>query len=108
MKNAVGSFFLICAAVFAQNSSDNAAAEALKNRLSTMNLFNPKSTRPKPVGIAGAPAPKICSIPLLNVIPPGRVDTLMIHKPPANSAHSRGDTVEVPAPACNEALFTNK
>jgi hypothetical protein len=91
MKNAVGCFFLISVAVFAQNPSDKAAAGARK-----------------PVEIAQATAPKICSIPLLNFKPSGTFDTQMTHKPPAAAVPSRGDTVQVPAPACNQALFTNK
>jgi len=106
MKNAVWFFFVTCAAVCAQNSSDNAAAGALKNRLQTLNLLSPpraiRLVRPAVV------APTICAIPLLNVRPPGTADKMHVVTPPNSAASSRGDTVQVPAPACGEALFTNK
>ena len=46
-----------------------------------MDLLN--LTAPKPIVLAGpvTAAPKICSIPLLNVIPPGTNDKMRVIKP---------------------------
>jgi hypothetical protein len=106
MRKAIWCFFLTCAASFAQSTPDNAALEALKKRLLSMNLLNPPGV-PKPIVLAGpmTPQSKVCSIPLLRVIPPGTSDKMPAIKPPNKVL--KGDTVQVPAPACDEALFTN-
>jgi hypothetical protein len=105
MRKAICCFFLTCAAAFAQSTPDNAAADALKKRLLSMNLLNPPAR--KPVLLAGTVAApsKVCAIPLLRVIPPGTSDKMGTFKP---NVSARGDTIQVPAPACGEALFTNK
>lgn len=110
MKKVLGCFVLLCSAAFAQDTSTNAAAGALKKRLDQLKLVNP----PKPVitlpaaPVAGA-APKICSIPLLNVRPvvPGtpnaNVDKMPVVKPglPGNT----GDFAKIPAPPCEIGLI---
>jgi len=99
MKKAALCFLLTCAAAFGQDSSSgNAAADALKKRMMGMDLLN--LTTPKRIVLAGpvAAAPKICSIPLLNVIPPGTSDKMPVIKPRARVRN--GDTVQVPAPPC--------
>jgi hypothetical protein len=105
MQKAICWFFLTCAATFGQSTPDNAALEALKKRLLSMNLLNPPG--PKPIVLAGpvTPQSKVCSIPLLRVIPPGTNDKMPVIQPQVRVLD--GDTVRVPAPACNEALFTN-
>jgi hypothetical protein len=104
MKNAIWCVFLTCAAVFAQSTPDNAALDALKKRMLSMNLLNP----PQRMVLAGpvASPPKVCAIPLLRVIPPGTSDKMPAIKPASKAL--KGDTVQVPAPACGEALFTDK
>jgi len=106
MRKAICCFFLTCAATFAQSAPDNAALDALKKRLLSMNLLNPPG--PKPLALAGpvTPQSKVCSIPLLRVIPPGTSDKMPALKPPSKVL--TGDTVQVPAPACDEPLFTNR
>jgi hypothetical protein len=93
------------AAVFGQSTSDNSAVDALKKRILSMNLFvYPQA--PKPFMLAGPmTTPKICAIPLLRVVPPGATYKMPVVKPMVNP---RELTVQVPAPACDEALFTNK
>ena len=103
MKNAVWCLFIACAAVCGQTSPDNAAAASLRNRLLTLDLLKPvkvmKVIRLAPTAVV-APS-GICAIPLLNAIPPGTSDKMHVVNPPAPSS---GDTVQVPAPACGEAL----
>ncbi len=107
MKKAAWWFFLTCAAGFGQDfSSGNAAADALKKRMMGMDLLN--SRMPKPIVLAGpvTVTPKICSIPLLNVIPPGTNDKIPVIRPQGRVL--RGDTVQVPAPPCEQAVFMYK
>jgi hypothetical protein len=106
MKRAAWCFFLTCAAALAQNPSDNAAAAALKKRMMGMDLLNLKT--PKPIMLAGpvTVAPTVCSIPLLNVVPPGTRDKMPVIKP--HDRALRGDIVQVPAPPCPEGLFINR
>jgi hypothetical protein len=104
MQKAVWFGFLACAAVFGQDSSSgNAAADALKKRIMGMDL-----RKPGPILLAGpvTAAPKVCAIPLLRVIPPGTGDKMPVIKP--QDRVLSGDTVQVPAPACDGAVFTNK
>jgi hypothetical protein len=105
MKNAIWCVFLTCTAAFGQSAPDNAAVEALKKRMLSMNLLNP----PQRLVLAGpmvASPPTVCAIPLLRVIPPGTSDKMPATKPAIKVL--KGDTVQVPAPACGESLFTNK
>jgi hypothetical protein len=106
MRNAVLCVLLTCAAVFGQSAPDNVAKDSLRKRILGMNLVNP----PKRIVLAGPVAqpmsPKVCAIPLLKVIPPGTTDEMPMAKPEGKAL--AGDTVQVPAPACNEALFTNR
>jgi hypothetical protein len=107
MKKAVWCSLLTCAAACAQDaSSGNAAADALKKRMTGMDLLN--LTAPKPIVLAGpmTTSPKACSIPLLRIIPPGTSDKMPVIKPQGRVL--AGDTVRVPAPSCNDAIFTNK
>jgi hypothetical protein len=69
-----------------------------------MNLLNPPA--PKRIVLAGSVTPpsKVCAIPLLRVIPPGTSDKIQVIKPTVNP---RELTVQVPASASDEALFTN-
>jgi hypothetical protein len=102
MKKAVWCFLLTCAALFAQDAnSGNAAAEALKKRVMGMDLLN--LTTAKPIVLAGpmTAAPKVCAIPLLSAIPPSTSDKMPVIKPQGKLL--AGDTVRVPAPACNAA-----
>jgi hypothetical protein len=113
MRNLLCAGLLVSARLFAQDAPakplpDNAAIEALKKRLLDSNLLNP----PKPIAPVNltAPAvPKVCSIPLLNVKPPGTRDQMTVVKPPVSPGPaSRGDIVQVPAPPCSSADFRNK
>ena len=112
MKNALWCIILTCAAAFGQDSSSsNAAADALKKRMMGMDLLNlktPEQVGPKRIVPAGplTAAPNVCSIPLLGVVPPGTNDKMPVVKP--QSRVLAGDTVQVPAPACDDAIFTNK
>jgi hypothetical protein len=57
--------FTSVAVVFGQSTPDNAAIDALKKRLLSMNLLNPAG--PKPIMLAGPMTrPKVCAIPLLH------------------------------------------
>ncbi len=47
----------------------------------------------------------VCAIPLLGVIPTGTTDKMPVIEP--QGMVLRGDTVQVPAPACDAAFFTN-
>jgi hypothetical protein len=99
MKKAVWCILLTCAAAFGQDSSSgNAAADALKKRVMGMDLLN--LTTPNRIVLAGPmiAAPKVCSIPLRNVIPPGTNDEMPVIKPQGRVLG--GDTVRVPAPPC--------
>jgi hypothetical protein len=88
--------------VFGQSTSDNAAVNALKKRMLSLQLLSPAA--PKPIMLAGpVVTPKVCAIPLLRVIPPGAMDKMPVVKPVVNP---RELTVQVPAPACDEALVT--
>jgi hypothetical protein len=104
MKKAVWCFFLTCAAAFGQDSSSgNAAADALKKRMMGMDLLNlpaPQQIGPKQIVLAGpvTAAPKICSMPLLNAIPPGTNDKMRVIKPEGRVLEA--DTAQVPAPPC--------
>jgi hypothetical protein len=104
MKNAIWCVFLTCATTFGQSAPDNAAVDALKKRMLSMNLLNP----PQRMVLAGpvASLPTVCAIRLLRVIPPGTSDKMPAIEP--TSKVLKGDTVQVPAPACGEALLTNK
>jgi hypothetical protein len=107
MRKAWWCFFLTAAAVLAQDpSSGNAAADSLKKRMMDLDLLKLKTR--KPVTFAGPviAASTVCSMPLLNVVPPGTSDTMHVVTPQAGAR--RGDTVQVPAPACGAAIFTNK
>jgi hypothetical protein len=107
MRKAVWCFFLTCGAVVAQDSSSgNAAADALKKRMLGMDLL--KFRAPQPIVLAGPvnAAPMVCSIPLLTAVPPGTRDKMPVIKPQGKLL--AGDTVQVPAPACVAAVFTNK
>lgn len=107
MRKALWCFFLTVAAVFAQDpSSGNAAADSLKKRLMDSDLLKLKT--PKPITLAGPviAATTVCSIPLLNVAPPGTLDKMHVVTPQAGALP--GDTVQVPAPACGAAVFTNR
>ena len=101
MKNAIWCVFLSCTAAFGQSAPDNAAVEALKKRMLSMNLLNP----PQRIVLAGpvmASSPAVCAIPLLRVIPPGTSDKMPAIKPPSKVV--KGDTVQAPAPACGELV----
>ena len=102
MRNSVLCFFFTCAVVFGQSTPDNAAVDALKKRLLSMNLLNPATPKPMMFAVP-VTTPKVCAIPLLRVIPPGATDKMPVVKPMVNP---RELTVQVPAPACDEALFT--
>jgi hypothetical protein len=107
MRKVLWCFFLTFAAVFAQDpSSGNAAADELKKRVMRMDMLNLKT--PKPITLAGpvTAAPTVCSIPLLNVVPPGTLDKMHVVTP--RTGARRGDTLQVPAPACGAAIFTNR
>ena len=74
-----------------------------------MNLLN--APNPRRIVLAGSviTPPKICSIPLLRVNPVRTRDTMRIVKPRVSpEAVSRAEPVQVPAPACDETLFTNR
>jgi len=77
MRKALWCLLLTVAAVFAQNPSSRNAA-----------------------------APKVCSIPLLNVLLPGTPDKMYVDMPQAAAGGS--GTVQVPAPACDSAVFANR
>jgi len=53
-----------------------------------------------------AATPKVCSIPLVRVVPPGTNEKMPVIKPQGRVLAS--DTVQVPAPACDDAIFTNR
>jgi hypothetical protein len=72
----------------------------------SMNLLNPPQRLPVVLAGAVVSAPGVCAIPLLRVIPPGTSDKMPAIKPAIKVL--KGDTVQVPAPACGEALSTNK
>jgi hypothetical protein len=100
MKNAACCFFVLCAGVFGQT---NAAGDAIQKRVKGMNLLTP------PVyhnAYVFPPASKICAIPLLRATGPGTNDKMPVVRPKTEAL--RGDLVSVPAPACDEATFTNK
>jgi hypothetical protein len=110
MRKSVWCLFLTGAALFGQNASpDNAAADALRKRLLSMNLLNLPAPAPSPAPfvLAGVVMrPKICAIPLLNVMPPGTRDAMPTVKP---APAARGEmVVQVPAPACDATTFTNR
>ena len=69
-----------------------------------LNLVNP----PSPIRVEKTPAfkPTVCAVPLVNVVPPGTQDKIPTVQPPANPRES-GDTVKVPAPACEAGAFRN-
>jgi hypothetical protein len=77
MRKALWCFFPAFAAVFAQDPSSGKAVAA-----------------------------KVCSIPLLNVLPPGTSDTMPAIRPQARVL--AGGSVKIPAPACDSAVFANK
>jgi hypothetical protein len=110
---------LFACAGFAQNTPETptpdktaqikAMVEAFKQRIEHLNLVNPQNLKlPAPFRLQGAPAfkPTLCAIPLLHVIPPGTRDRIPTLQPPAH-ARETGDTVKVPAPACDESAFRN-
>ena len=104
MKKGALCLFLTCAAAFGQDSSSgNAAADALKKRMQGMDLLN-LTKQPERIVLAPpiSAAPKVCSIPLVSVIPPGTLDAMRVIKP--RNRGLNGDIVQVPAPAC--AVFT--
>jgi len=79
--------------------------EAFRQRIKHLNpvrLLN----LPTAYRLQGTPiiSPTVCAIPLLNVTPPGTSDRIPIIMPPAPSRQT-GDTVKVPAPACNDSAF---
>jgi hypothetical protein len=90
--------FMLCAAAFGQTASDNVAGDALKKRMQTLNLFSVNPSVPKQIVLAGAMPPKVCAIPLLRVNPVATNDRMQIMTPHVEPM--RGDTVQVPAPAC--------
>jgi hypothetical protein len=69
-------------------------------------LLNPPARMPAVLAGPVVSAPGVCAIPLLRVIPPGTSDKMPAIKPASKVL--KGDTVQVPAPACGESLFTNK
>jgi hypothetical protein len=121
MRKSICCLLFACAAAFAQKAPETPApetqddktaqvkamVEAFKQRLDRLNLVNPRTT-PAPLRLQGAPAFKttVCAIPLLNVIPPGTRDRIPTAQPPAHPRET-GDTVKVPAPACDDAAFRN-
>jgi hypothetical protein len=127
MRKAGCYLLLACAAAFGQAPPETAApgtpaqnptaldanaerakalAEAFRSRLDRMNLVNPPGG--SQIRLQGAPVfkPSVCAIPLLNVVPPGTKDRMTVVQPP-NPVREDGGTVKVPAPACDEHLFTN-
>jgi len=88
---------------------DNAAANALKQRLEGLRLLNPPES-PKPIILAGPVAvnrPSICAIPLLNAIPRANTERMPVIQPKRPDPLQKGDTVQVPAPACNDSASTS-
>jgi hypothetical protein len=106
MRNSVCCLFLASAAALAQSTPDNAAVDALKKRMLSMNLLNPPARMPVVLAGPVAAPSKVCAIPLLRVDPPGTSDKMPAIKP--SNKVLTGDTVQVPAPACGEFSFTNK
>jgi hypothetical protein len=98
MKNVGLMSFMLCAAAFGQTASDNVAGDALKKRMQTLNLFSVNPSAPRQIVLAGALAPKVCAIPLLSVDPVQTNDRMKIMTP--HIEPRRGDTIQVPAPAC--------
>jgi hypothetical protein len=92
---------MLGSAAFAQSDPNNAAAESLKRRILGMNLLNPPShfVLPTPAPVSAA-APTVCSIPLINVVPPGTADKMQVQSPKMPSI--AGDYVKVPAPPCTK------
>jgi hypothetical protein len=80
--------------------------DALRQQLDHLNPAN--SGRRTPVRLQGSPAlkPGVCAAPLLHAVPPGTADGMTVF-PPSGSGRESGDTMKVPAPACDEHLFTN-
>lgn len=106
MRKVACCFLFASALALAQ---DNVAEQALRQRLEKLSLINP----PAPplhtqIRLQNAPVakPGVCAIPLLHVVPPGTADRMTVAKPPA-PIRENGDTVKVPAPPCDEKLFTN-
>ena len=125
MRKATCCLLFASAAAFAQNApatpapdktaQDDKAApikamvDAFRERMERLNLVNPlKLNLPAPYRLQGAPAFKftVCAIPLLNVVPLGTRDRIPAIKPPAHPRQT-GDTVKVPAPACEQSAFRN-
>ena len=96
MKLAGVYFVLACLSAFAQQ---NAAGDAIQKRIEGMNLLQP----PRPLRVVRlnpplAPAPGVCSVPLLNALPSGAEKSPM----PIQQPRDTGDrnTASVPAPEC--------
>ncbi|HEY3823086.1 MAG TPA: hypothetical protein VGL82_00940 [Bryobacteraceae bacterium] len=107
MKKAVWCVFLTGAALSAQDASyGNAAAESLRKRLMDPNILKLNPPRKILLGAPLAAVPKVCSISLLNVIPPGTADKMPVTRP--QGPVDGGGTVRVPAPACDNSAFTNR
>jgi hypothetical protein len=111
MRRLVCCIMLTFAGAFAQSTPDNAATEALKRRILGLNLLNsPSVQKPgsQPVILSGPVTPQICTIPLLEVRPPGTKDKMPAVQPPQSVLRNRGNYVRVPAPACGQGASTNQ
>lgn len=102
MRHASWFLFLLCVPALSQSAPDNAAADAFKKHLQSMNLLHmPLRVNAKPIVIARAEGQKVCAIPLLKAKPPGTTDKMRIVAPPVTAEEaSRELKVRVPAPAC--------
>jgi hypothetical protein len=112
MKKAAWFALMAATAVYGQIPSENVAVEALKERMLKMNLLNPPRAAgagPSRVLPNGPVRPQtVCSIPLLNAIPPGNLDKMAVEPKIPAQATSRDEIARVPAPACDQGLFTNR
>jgi hypothetical protein len=92
---------------FAQTASGNAAADALKRKIESMNVLNLSAGNRPQAFIAENRPPKICSVPLLNAKPNAGMETMPVLKPPASAAKAvLGMEARVPAPACTARYNT--
>jgi hypothetical protein len=97
-------FLLVCAAAYGQTPAGNAAGDAIQKRIQGINLLSARRPVYPPNAIASRPF--VCAIPLLRTPGPGTQDKIPVMTPKMKP--SAGDLVQVPAPACDEATFTNK
>jgi len=100
MRNAILCLLAFAAAGLAQ---DNAASNALQQRLENLKLFGQNA--PKQIRLAETTPPKVCAIPLLNANPPGTLDKMQVQKPAAPLTR---DNVKIPAPPCDDRQFQNR